>query len=94
MKYWIISLFAIIVMALSFDACEHHSDYKVAASDLTIIGSNLIGDIKAVTSTGDTVFVYGEYNSILHKADTTWQTKFHYIKPVGFTTDSVIVKPY
>lgn len=94
MKYWIISFFAIIVMALSFDACEHHSDYKVAAKDLTILGGNLLGDVKAVTSSGDTVFVYGEYSSILYRADVTRQTKYHYVTPVGFTMDSVIVKPF
>lgn len=94
MKYWIISLFAIIVMALSFDACEHHSDYKVASKDLTILGGNLVGDVKAVTFSGDTVFVYGEYSSILYGADATRQTKYYYVTPVGFTMDSVIVKPF
>ena len=94
MKFWIIMLFAILGMALSFDACEHHSDYKVAAKDLTILGGNLLGDVKAVTSSGDTVFVYGEYSSVLYGADATRQTKYHYITPVGFTMDSVIVKPF
>lgn len=94
MKYWIISLFAIIVMALSFDVYEHHSDYKVASKDLIILGGNLLGDVKAATSSGDTVFVYGEYSSILYRADVTQQTKYHYITPVGFTRDSVIVKPF
>ena len=94
MKFWIIMLFAILGMALSFDACEHHSDYKVAAEDLTILGGNLVGDVKAVTSSGDTVFVYGKYSSILYRADVTWQTKYYYTTPVGFTRDSVIVKPF
>ena len=94
MKFWIIMLFAILGMALSFDACEHHSDYKVAAEDLTILGGNLVGDVKAVTATGDTVFVYGKYSSILYRADVTWQTKHDYTTPVGFTMDSVIVKPF
>lgn len=94
MKYWIISLFAILGMALSFDACEHHSDYKVAAEDLTILGGNLVGDVKAVTSSGDTVFVYGKYSSVLYRADVTWQIKYYYTTPVGFTMDSVIVKPF
>ena len=94
MKYWLISLFAIIVMALSFDVYEHHSDYKVAAEDLTILGGNLVGDVKAVTSSGDTVFVYGKYSSILYRADVTWQIKYYYTTPVRFTMDSVIVKPF
>ena len=79
-------------MALSFDACEHHSDYKVAAEDLTILGGNLVGDVKAVTSSGDTVFVYGEYSSVLYGADAIRQTKYYYVTPIGFTRDSVIVK--
>ena len=94
MKFWIIMLFAILGMALSFDACEHHSDYKVAAEDLTILGGNLVGDVKAVTSSGDTVFVYGKYSSVLYRADVTWQIKYYYTTPVGFTMDSVIVKPF
>lgn len=80
--------------ALLVDSCEHHSDYKVAADDLTIIGCNLVGDVKAVTTEGDTVFVYGEYYSFLYKADARWQTRFEYLEPVGFTTDSVVVKPF
>lgn len=94
MKFWIIMLFAILGMALSFDACEHHSDYKVAAEDLTILGGNLVGDVKAVTSSGDTVFVYGKYSSVLYRADVTWQIKYYYTIPVEFTRDSVIVKPF
>lgn len=86
------ALMATAVIVLSIDSCQHHSDYKVAADDLTIIGSNLVGDVLAVTATNDTVFVYGKYSSLLYSADTTWQTKFYYLEPVGFTTDSVVVK--
>lgn len=84
--------FAVVVCAV--DSCIHHNDYKVAASDLTIIGSNLVGDVLAVTTSNDTVFVYGKYSSLLYSADTTWQTRHNYLEPVGFTTDSVVVKPY
>ena len=87
-------LIAFVVVVFAADSCIHHSDYKVAASDLTIIGSNLVGDVLAVTTSNDTVFVYGKYSSLLYSADTTWQTKFNYLEPVGFTTDSVVVKPY
>ena len=87
-------LLAVTALVLTVDGCEHRNDYKVAANDLTIIGFNLMGDVKAVTSKEDTVFVYGKYQSFLYKADTTWQTKFIYLEPVGFTTDSVVVRPY
>ena len=88
-------LIASAVVVCAVDSCVHHNDYKVAASDLTIIGSNLVGDVLAVTTSNDTVFVYGKYSSLLYDlADTTWQTKFNYLEPVGFTTDSVVVKPY
>ena len=95
LKTMLYCLIATACVACAVDSCIHHNDYKVSARDLTIIGSNLIGDVKAVTTTGDTVFVYGKYSSLLYDlADTTWQTKFNYLEPVGFTTDSVVVKPY
>ena len=87
-------LIALAVVVCAVDSCIHHNDYKVAASDLTIIGSNLIGDVLAVTTSNDTVLVYGKYSSLLYSADTTWQTRHNYFEPVGFTTDSVVVKPY
>lgn len=95
MKAIIYCLIAFAIVVCTVDHCTHHNDYKVAADDLTIIGSNLVGDILAVTAAGDTVFVYGKYSSLLYdKADTTWQTRHNYFDPVGFTTDSVVVKPY
>jgi len=88
-------LIAFVVVVFAADSCIHHSDYKVAASDLTIIGSNLVGDVLAVTTSNDTVLVYGKYSSLLYDlADTTWQTLHTYLEPVGFTVDSVVVKPY
>lgn len=86
-------LLAVTALVLTVDGCGHRNDYKVAADDLTIIGYNLMGDVKAVTSKSDTVFVYGKYQSFLYKADTTWQTKFEYWE-LRFTTDSVVVSPY
>lgn len=94
MKVIIYFLIGLVVFALAVDSCEHHNDYKVAADDLTIIGCNLVGDVKAVTKEGDVVFVYGKYSSFLYKADAEWQTRFEYLEPVGFTTDSVVVKPF
>lgn len=94
-KHLLYGLVALVLTALAIDCCEHHSDYKVAADDLTIIGSNLVGDVLAVTAAGDTVFVYGKYYSFLYSApDAEWQTRFEYLEPVGFNTDSVVVKPY
>lgn len=93
-KTFLCFLAGVIASALVVDCCEHHNDYKVAADDLTIIGSNLIGDVKAVTKEGNVVFVYGKYQSFLYRADAEWQTRFEYLEPVGFTTDSVIVKPF
>lgn len=95
MKAVVYCLIAFAVVVCAVDSCIHHNDYKVAANDLTIIGNNLVGDVKAVTTTGDTVFVYGKYSSLLyHKADTTWQARYYYLEAVGFTTDSVVVKHY
>lgn len=97
MRNLYIILIALVVSAtfiVGIDSCQHHNDYKVAANDLTIIGSNLVGDILAVTANNDTVLVYGKYSSLLYSADTTWQTVHNYFEPVGFTVDSVIVKPY
>ena len=94
LKTMLYCLIATACVACAVDSCIHHNDYKVAASDLTIIGSNLIGDVLAVTTSNDTVFVYGKYSSLLYSADTTWQTRHSYLEPVGFTTDSVVVKPY
>lgn len=95
MKAFLCFLVGVIAFALAVDSCEHYNDYKVAADDLTIIGCNLVGDVKAVTKEGDVVFVYGKYQSFLYnRADAGWQTRFEYLDPVGFTTDSVIVKPF
>lgn len=95
MRTIFVFLIAFAVIVIAVDSCEHHSDYKVASRDLTIVGSNLVGDVLAVTSTGDTVFVYGKYSSLLYDmADTSWQTLHNYFEPVGFTADSVVVRPY
>lgn len=82
----------VFMMAMCCDSCVHRNDYKVAANDLKVIGSNLIGDVKAVVlSTNDTVFVYGKYSPLFEKEQ--WQTKWWYLQFDGFTSDSVIVTP-
>ena len=59
-----LAVFAVIIVGV--DSCQYHNDYKVAADDLTIIGSNLVGDVLAVTANNDTVLVYGKYSSLLY----------------------------
>lgn len=82
-----------ILMAMCAKSCAHRNDYKVAADDLKVIGSNLIGDVKAVVlSTNDTVFVYGKYSPSLFEKER-WQTRWWYLEFDGFTSDSVIVTP-
>lgn len=89
---FLVGIVLVFVLAAVVDGCEHRNDYKVASKDLTILGGSLVGDVKAITKEGDTVFVYGQYS-------TFWtarmnQTRFWYLEPVGFTPDSVVVKPY
>lgn len=82
----------VFLMATCCDSCIHQDDYKVAADDLKVIGSNLVGDVKAVVkSTNDTVFVYGKYSPLFE--EDKWQTRWWYLQFDGFTSDSVVVKP-
>lgn len=86
----------VAIVGLTIDWSLHHNDYKVASDELTFISGNLVGDVLCVTNQGDTVFVYGSKDHLVFglKTDTPWQTRHDCLDFVGFTTDSVVVKPW